>query len=140
MEEDIDARCGDHLLQEVGAELQIVGAAVGAWIVVFDEAVLAEGGDEAGEGVVDALAVAAEAGDPAGGALAAEDVGGLDYGDGGIECPGRQGREGTGHAAAEDEGVDGFGDGHGILLYAFCPQGSRETLFAGARGRGGGRR
>ena len=50
MEEDIDARCGDHLLQEVGAELQIVGAAVGAWIVVFDEAVLAEGGDEAGEG------------------------------------------------------------------------------------------
>ena len=59
MEEDIDARCGDHLLQEVGAELQIVGAAVGAWIVVFDEAVLAEGGDEAGAGGVDALAVAA---------------------------------------------------------------------------------
>ena len=48
MEEDIDARCGDHLLQEVGVELQIVGAAVGAWIVVFDEAVLAEGGDPAG--------------------------------------------------------------------------------------------
>ena len=65
MEEDIDARCGDHLLQEVGAELQIVGAAVGAWIVVFDEAVLAEGSDEAGEGGVDALAVAAEAGAPA---------------------------------------------------------------------------
>ena len=63
---------------------------------------LGQGLDEAGKRSVDALAVAAKTSDAPGCALASQDIGWLDNGNGGIGRFGGERGKGAGHTAAED--------------------------------------